>query len=171
MKWQISHQPSLFPKLFLGIYRRQQLHLKSPFCDSWDIQVKVSLMISMHYAAHPFCLVLVLAFVLGNYLVACICTRRHFLGVRLYSNYTIGCQNLERVLCLILPSHLVKTVSSRSILRCQYFLRECVSRWGLLHYSEGTVSVLRYHSTSKNWTGYFYFYCVVRTTSSRNNNY
>ena len=171
MKWQISYQPSLFPKLFYGIDRLHQLQLKTPFCDSWDIQVKVFLSVSRHYPAQPFHLVLVLAFVLGNSLVACICTRRHFLGVRLYSNYTIGCQNLERVLCLILPSHLVKTVSSRSILHCQYFLRECVSRWGLLHYSEGTVSVLRYHSTSKNWTGYFYFYCVVCTTSSRNNNY
>ncbi len=143
VKWQISHQPSLFPKLFQGIYRRQQLHLKTPFCDSCDIQVKVSLMISMNYAAHPFCLVLVLAFALGNYLVACICTRCRFSGVRLYSNYTIGCQNLERVLCLILPSHLVITVSSSSILRCQYFLRECITRRGLLHDSEGSVFILR----------------------------
>ncbi len=41
MKWQISHQPFLFSKLFHGINRTPQLHLKTPFCDSWDIKVKV----------------------------------------------------------------------------------------------------------------------------------
>jgi hypothetical protein len=39
----------------------------------------------------------------------------------LYSNYNIGHQNFERVLCLILPSHLVESVSS-AILRCQSYL-------------------------------------------------
>ncbi len=69
----------------------------------------------MHYPAQPFRPVLVLAFVLGIFLVAHICAWRHFLGVQLYSNYTIGHQNLERVLCLILPCRLVKSVSSTSI--------------------------------------------------------
>ncbi len=143
VKWQISHQPSLFPKLFHGIDRLHQLHLKVPFCDSWDIQVKFSLAISRHYPAQPFRPVMVLAFVFGNFLVACICAWCHFLGVQLYSNYTIGHWNLERVLCLILPSHLIESVSSTSILHCQLFLRECVLRRGLLHYSEGSVFLLR----------------------------
>ncbi len=82
-------------------------------------------------------------FALGNYLVAHICAWHHFLGVWLYSNYTIGHQNSERVLCLILPSRLVKSVSSVSILHCQSFLQECVSRRVLLHYSEGSVFILR----------------------------
>ncbi len=60
----------------------------------------------------------------------------------MYSNYNIGRQNFERVLCLILPSHLVESVSS-AILQCQSYLQECVSRRGLLHYSEGSVVVLR----------------------------
>ncbi len=125
-------------------------------------KVKVYLAVSRHFSAQPFCLVLVLTFAwqlfsslhlhlapwswclhsLGNYLVACICAWRHFLGVQLYSNYNIGCRNFEGVLCLILPSHLVESVSF-AILRCQSYLRECVSRRGLLHYSEGSVFVLR----------------------------
>ncbi len=143
VKWHISHQSSLFPKLFHGIDRTHQLHLKTLCCDTWDIQVKVFLAISRHFPAQPFCPVLVLAFALGNSLVACICTWHHFLGVWLYSNYTIGHQNLERVLCLFLQSHLAESVSSASILRCQSYLRECLSRRGLLHYSEGSVFLLR----------------------------
>ncbi len=143
VKWQISHQSSLFPKLFHGIDRTHQLHLKTICCDSWDNQVKVYLTVSRHYPAQPFHPVLVLAFGHGNSLVACICAWHHFLGVWLYSIYTIGCQHSERVLCLILPSHLVESVSSASILHCQSFLWECISRRGLLHYSEGSVFVLR----------------------------
>ncbi len=141
----------------MALDRTHQLHLKTLWCDSWDIQVKVYLMVSRHYPAQPFCLVLVLAFELGNAWVACICAWHHFLGVWLYSNYTIGHQNFERVLCLILPSHLVKSVSSASILRCQSVLWECVSRRGLLHYSEGSVFVLRKYwgtesfPTTKEW--------------------
>ncbi len=142
-KWQISQQTSLFPKLFHGIDRKHQIHLKTLWCDSWDIQVKVYLAVSRHYPAQPFRPVLVLTFALGNFLVACICTWHHFLGVWLYSNYTIGHQNFESVLCLILPSHLVESVSSASILRCKSYLQECISRSGLLHYSEGSVFVLR----------------------------
>jgi hypothetical protein len=80
---------------------------------------------------------------LGNFLVSSICTWCHFLGVQLYSNYTIGCQNFERVLCLILSCCLAESVSSDSILCCQSYLQECISRRGLLHYSEGAVFVLR----------------------------
>ncbi len=173
MKWQISHQSSLFPKHFHGIDRTHQLHLKTLCYDSWDIQVKVFLavsrhypaqpfhpvmvlafalgnsqvkvflVVSRHYPAQPFHPVMVLAFALGNSLVAHICAWHHFLGVWLYSIYTIGHQNLEQVLCLFLPSHLVKSVSSAFILCCQPIHWECVSRRGLLHYSEGSVFVLR----------------------------
>ncbi len=132
-----------FPNFFMALTDYTNFICKCHFCDIWDIQVKVSLANSMHYPAQPFCLVLVLVFVLGNFLVTCICTWRHFLGVQLYSNYTIGHQNLERVLCLILPSHSVESGSSTSILHCQPFLWECVSRRGLLHYSEGSLFVLR----------------------------
>ncbi len=143
VKWQISHQPSLFSKLFHGIDRLQQLHLKTPFCDSSDIQVKVFLAVLRHYPAQPFHTVLVLAFVLGNFLVPCIWACHHLLGVWLNSNYTIDHQNLERLLCLILPSHFVESVSSTSILDCQPSLQECISRRGLLHSYEGSVFVLR----------------------------
>ncbi len=136
VKWEKSHQSSLFLKLFHGIDRRHQLHLKTLWCDNWDIPVKVYLAVSRHYPAQPFCLVFLLAFALGNFLVACMCPWHHFFGVQCH-------QNSERVLCLILPSHLVKSVSSASILCCQSYLRECISRRGLLHYSEGPVFVLR----------------------------
>ncbi len=142
VKWQISHQPSSISKLFHGIDRTHQLHLKTPFCDSWDIQVEVPRGFKA-LSCTTLCPVLVLAFVHGNFLVACICTWHHFLGVWLYSNYTIGHESLELVLCLILPSRLVESVSSTFILRCQPFLRECISRRGLLHYSEGSAFALR----------------------------
>ncbi len=97
----------------------QGIILHNPFARSWCLQL------------------------LGNFLVACICAWRHFLGVQLYSNYTNGHQNIERLLCLILPSRLVESVSSASILPCQSFLWECVLRRVLLHCSEGSVFVLR----------------------------
>ncbi len=134
-----------FLKLFHGIDRRHQCHLKTLLCDRWDIQVKVYLAVSTHYPPQPFCSVLVLAFALGNILLSHICTWHHFLGVQLYSNYTIGHWNSERVLCMIMPSHLVESVSSASILCCQSYLQECVSRRELLHYSEGSVLILRYY--------------------------
>ncbi len=130
VKWQITHQSSFFPKLFHGIDRTHQLHLRTLWCDSWDIQVKVYLAVSRHYPAQPFCLVLVLTFALGNSLVARICTWHHFLGVWLYSNYTIGHQYFERVLCLILPSHLVEYVSSASILHCHFFSKNASQEEG-----------------------------------------
>ncbi len=112
---------------------------KTLCCDSWDIQVKVYLTVSGHYPAQPFHSVLVIAFALDNSLVTRIWAWHHFLGVQLYSNYTIGHQNLKRVLCLFLPSRLVESVSSASILHCQPILWECILRRVLLHYSEGSV--------------------------------
>jgi hypothetical protein len=72
---------------------------KHPVVIVETFKVKVYLAVSRHYLAQPFCPVLVLAFVFGNFLVARICAWHHFLGVWLYSNYTIGHQNFERVLC------------------------------------------------------------------------
>ncbi len=142
VKWQISQQPSLFPKLLLCHWQTTPLSFEPPLL--WWLKQLRSKSISRFqgiFLNNPFtqswCLHL-----LGNYLVACICAWCHFLGVWLYSNSNIGCQNFERVLCLILPSCLVQSVSF-AILCWQSYLRECISRRGLLHYSEGLVFVLR----------------------------
>ncbi len=128
--WHWQNTPNLFENTLLwnlrhsrskSISRFQGIILHNPFAWSWCSHLH------------------------GNFLVACICVWCHFLGVQLYSNYTIGHQNFERVLCLILPNHLVESVSSASILHCQSYLQECISRRGLLHYSEGSVFVLRYY--------------------------
>ncbi len=142
VKWKISQQTSLFPKLLLCHWQITPLSFwKHPVVIVETFKVKVYLAVSRHFSSQPFRPVLVLAFA-WQLFSACICAWRHFSGVWLYSNYNIGCQNFERVLCLILPSHLVESVSS-DILRCQSYLQECVSRGGLLHYSEGSVVVLR----------------------------
>ncbi len=129
-----------FSNFFMALTEHTNFIWKHPFVIVETFKSK-SLTVSRHYPAQLFYLVLVLAFALGNFLVACICAWRHFLGVQLYSSYTIGHQNLEWVLCLILPSHLVE--SSTSVLCCQSFLWECLSRRGLVHYSEESVFVLR----------------------------
>ncbi len=131
-----------FPNFSSVIDRTHQIYLKTPCCDSWDIQGQslsrgVKAFSCTTLFSRSWCLHLP-----GNFLVACICTWRHFLGVQLYSNSTICRQNFERVLCLILPSCLVESVPF-SILRCQSYLWECISRRGLFHYSEGSVFVLR----------------------------
>ncbi len=51
-----------FPNFSSVIDRAHQIHLKTPCCDSWDLQVKVYLAVSRHYPAQPSCRVLVLAF-------------------------------------------------------------------------------------------------------------
>ncbi len=142
VKWQISQQLSLIPKLLLCHWQTSPLSFENSLL--WWLRhsrSKSILQFQGIFLHNPFawscCLHL-----LGNFLVACICVWCHFLEVRLYSNYIIGCQNFERVLCLILPSCLVKSVSF-AILCCQSYLRECISRRGLLHYSEGSVVVLR----------------------------
>ncbi len=143
VKWQISQQSSLFPKIFLCHWQNTPNSFENTLLwwlrhsrsksISWFQGIILHNLIAWSQCSH----------LLGNFLVACICAWRHFLGVWLYSNYTIGHQNFERVICMILPSHLVKSVSSASILCCQSYLQECVSRRGLLHYSEGSVFVLR----------------------------
>jgi hypothetical protein len=121
---------------------------KHPFMIVETFKSK-SLVVSRYYPAQPFCPVLVLTFALGNFLVAHICAWHHFLGVWLYSNYTTGHWNMERVLCLILPSSLVESASSTFILLCQSFLWECISWRGLLHYSEGLVFVSRKYCSTE----------------------
>ncbi len=142
VKRQISQQPSLFPTRLLCHWQITPLSFwKHPVVIVETFKVKVYLAVPRHFPAQPFCPVLVLAF--AWQLFSSLHLRlAPFLGVRLYSNYNIGCWNFERVLCLILPSHLVESVSS-AILSCQSYLWECVSRRGLLHYSEGSVLVLR----------------------------
>ncbi len=132
-----------FPNFSLSLTEHNKFIWKHPVVIVETFKVKVYLAVSRHYPAQPFarswC-----SHLLGNFLVARICTWCHFLGVWLYSNYTIVHWNFYTVLCLILPSHLVESVSSAcSILRFQSYLRECISRRGLLHYSEGSVFVLR----------------------------
>ncbi len=143
VKWQLSHQSYLFLKLFHGIDRRQQLHLKTLWCDSWDIKVKVYLAVSRHYPVQPFHLVLVLAFALGKFLVAHICTWHHFLGVWLYSNTQMVIKILKEYcawLCQAIWSNLFLLLLSCIV---KSYLQECISRRGLLHYSEGSVFVQR----------------------------
>ncbi len=110
VKWQISQQTSLFPKVLLCHWQITPLSFwKHPVVIVETFKVKVYHKVSRHFPAQPFCPILVLAFAWQLFSSFCICTWRHFLGVQLYSSSTIGCQNFERVLCLILPSHLVKS--------------------------------------------------------------
>ncbi len=137
----ISNLP-YFPNFCSVIYRQHLCHLKAPCCDGWDIRGQslycgFNAFSSTTLFARSWCLHL-----LGNFLVACICAWCHFLGVRLYSIYNIGRQDFEIVLCLILHHHLVESFSF-AILHCQSYLQEWVSRRGLLHYSEGSVFLLR----------------------------
>ncbi len=73
----------------------------------------------------------------------------------MYSNSNIGRQNFERVLCLILPSRLVESVSF-AILHCQSYLQECISRRGVLHYgreqysARGSTAALNCFLTQKS---------------------
>ncbi len=142
VKWQISQQPSLFPKLLLCHWQITPLSFwKHPVVIVETFKVKVYLPVPRHFSAQPFCPVMVLAFAWQLF------SSLHlhlapFLGSLIVLQLQYWCQNFERVLCLILPSHLVESVSS-AILRCQSYLWECISRRGLLHYSEGSVLVLR----------------------------
>jgi hypothetical protein len=138
VKWQISQQP-LFPKLLLWHWQITPLSFwKHPVAIVETFKVKVYLVVSRQFPAQPFCPVLVLTFALqlfsSLYLHLAIswefdCTPIPILVVKTLKEY-----------CL--PSCLVKSVSS-AILHCQSYLRECTSRRGLLHNSEGSVVVLR----------------------------
>ncbi len=63
VKWQISQQPSLFPKLLLWHCQiTPLLFWKHPIVIVETFKVKVYLVVLRHFSAQPFCLVLVLAF-------------------------------------------------------------------------------------------------------------
>ncbi len=104
VKWQISQQTSLFPKLVLCHWQITPLSFwKHPVVIVETFKVKVFLTVSRHFPAQPFCPVLVLAF--AWQLFSSLHLRLvPFFGSWLYSNYNIGCQSFERVLCLILPT-------------------------------------------------------------------
>ncbi len=125
VKWPISRNVLYFPNLSSVIDRQHLCHFESTLL--WWLRHSRSMSILQLqgiFQHNPFtwswC-----SHLLGNFLVACICAWRHILGVWLYSNFE------DR---LILLSCLVESVSS-AILHCQSYLRECVSRKGLLHFS------------------------------------
>jgi hypothetical protein len=61
-----------------------------------------------------------------------------------YSGAQEPCQPIDTLPPPLLQEPcLVESVSSASILHCQSYLQECISRRGLLHYSEGSVFVMR----------------------------
>ncbi len=63
VKWQISQQPSLFPKLFLSHWQITPLSFwKHPVLIVETFKLKVYLAVSRHFHAQPFHPVLVLAF-------------------------------------------------------------------------------------------------------------
>ncbi len=65
VKWQISQQPSLFPKLLLWHWQITPLSFwKHPVVIVETFKVKVYLTVSRHFPAQPFHPVLVLAFAL-----------------------------------------------------------------------------------------------------------
>ncbi len=121
----------LFPKLFHGIDRRHQIYLKSLWCDSWDIQVKVYLVVSS-------CPVLVLAFAwqlfsslhlrLAPFLGSLIVLQLHNWSSKFWKSTVLDSAKPFGWICFFC---------------CQSYLRECVSRRGLLHYGEGLLFVLR----------------------------
>ncbi len=76
-----------FPNFFMALTGHTNFIWKCP-CVIIELFKSKSLTVSRHYPAQPFCSLLVLTYVLGNFLVACICAWRHFLGVWLYFNYT-----------------------------------------------------------------------------------
>ncbi len=63
VKWQISQQPSLFPKLLLWHWQITPLSFwKNTVVIVGKFKVKVYLAVSRHFPAQPFCPVLVLTF-------------------------------------------------------------------------------------------------------------
>ncbi len=142
VKWQISQQPSLFPKLLLCHWQMTPLSFwKHPVVIVETFKVKVYLAVSRHFPAQPFCLVLVLAFAwqlfsslhlrLAPFLRSSIVLQLQYWLSKCWKSAVLDSAN-----------RLVESVSS-AIFHCQSYLQECISRGGLLHYSEGSVVVLR----------------------------
>ncbi len=134
VKWQISQQPSLFPKLLLCHWQIIPLSFwKHPVVIVKTFKVKVYLMVLRHFLAQPFCPVLALAFA-WQFFSSLHLRLAPFLGSSIVIQLQYWLSRFWKVLCLILPSRLVESVSS-AILCCQSYLQECISRRGLLHYS------------------------------------
>ncbi len=115
--------------------------LKTPCCVSWDIQGQ-----SLSCGSKAFSCTTLL-----SGLGACIClaffSSLHlrlapFLGSLIVLQFHNWSSKFWKSTVLDPANHLVESVSF-AILHCQSYLRECISRRGLLHYSEGTVFVLR----------------------------
>ena len=142
VKWQISQKTSLFPKLLLCYWQITPLSFwKHPVVIAETFKVKVYLEVSRRFPAQPFCLVLVLAFAwqlfsslhlrLAPFLGSSIVLQFHNWSLKFWKSTVLDSAN-----------SLVESVSS-AILHCQSYLQGCISRRGLLHYSEGSVFVLR----------------------------
>jgi hypothetical protein len=142
VKWQISQQTSIFPKLLLFHWQITPLSFwKHPVVIVETFKVKVYLAVSRHFPAQPFCPVLVLAF--AWQLFSSLHLRLAlFLGSLIVLQLQYWLLKFWKSTVLDSANRLVESVFS-AILRCQSYLQECVSRGGLLHYSEGSVVVLR----------------------------
>ncbi len=141
VKWQISQQTSLFPKLLLWHWQITPLSFwKHPVVIVETFKVKVYLAVSRHYPAQTFRLVLVLAFALQ--LFSSLHLRlAPFLGSSIVLQLHNWLLKFWKSTVLDSANCLVESVSS-AILLCQSYLWECISRRGFLHNSEGSVFVL-----------------------------
>ncbi len=142
VKWQISQQPSLFSNLLLCHWQITPLSFwKHPVVIVETFKVKVYLAVSRHFSPQTFCPVLVLAF--AWQLFSSLHLRlAPFLGSSIVLQFQYWLSKFWKSTVLDSANRLVKSVSS-AILHCQSYLQECVSRRGLLHYSEGSIVVLR----------------------------
>ncbi len=142
VKWQISQQTSLFPKLLLCHWHITPLSFwKHPVVIVKTFRVKVYLAVSRHFPAQPFCPVLMLAF--AWQLFSSLHLRlAPFLGSSIVLQFQYWSSKFWRSTVLDSANRLVKSVFS-AILHCESYLQECISREGLLHYSEGSEVVLR----------------------------
>ncbi len=140
VKWQISQKTSLFPKFLLCHWQITPLSFwKHPVVIVETFKVKVYLTISRHFPAQPFCPVLVLAFALQLFSSLHLCLAP-FLGSLIVLQFQYWSSKFWKSTVLDSANRLVKSVSS-AIMRCQSYLQECVSRGGLLHYSEWIFSL------------------------------
>ncbi len=142
VKWKISQQTSLFPKLLRCDWQITPLSFwKHPVVIVETFKVKVYLTVSRHFPAQPICPVLVLVF--AWQLFSSLHLRlAPFLGSSILLQLQYWLSKFWKSTVLDSDNRLVESVSS-AILRCQSYLQECVSRGGLLDYSEGSVVVLR----------------------------
>ncbi len=115
---------------------------KHPVVIVETFKVKVYLAISRHNPAQPFCLVLVLAFAwqlfssshlrLSPFLGSLNALQLHNWSSKFWKSTVLDSAKPFGWICFFC-----------FILRCQSYFQECIWRRGLLHYSEGSVFVLR----------------------------